>query len=139
MLSERIAKKSSTRRGSTEFSRLADEAVASGLLPIAARSAALSLAGQIARLESRFERYYALGDGDEEALRLQSTPQALEMMGKCEKQLAELKARFFEFTGLDRQAAAKARLSELQCVTAEKGGEVVLKLEGFGEAPGQEE
>lgn len=126
-------------RGPAIFMRMAEEVVEEGLMARTALPAAMSLAGQIARLESRFEEYYRLGEEDAEAKKAQSTLQALDMMGKCEKQLADLKARFFEMTGLDRQYSAKARLAELQCRAAEKGGEVVLKLEGFGEVPMQEE
>jgi hypothetical protein len=103
-----------------------------------AQPAAASLARQIARLESRFEEYYRLGDADAEEKKAQSTLQALEAMGKCEKLLSDLKARYFEMAGLDRQYAARARLAELQCSAEENGGEVVLKLEGFGEVPMQE-
>ena len=126
-------------RAPEAFLKMAREAAAEGLMAEAALPAAMSLAGQIARLESRFEEYYRLGEEDAEAKKAQSTLQALELMGKCEKQMADLKARFFEMAGLDRQYAARARLAELQCGAAEKGGEVVLKIEGFGEVPMQEE
>jgi hypothetical protein len=125
--------------GLPDWTGMANEAAEKGLMRDAARPAAASLARQIARLESRFEQYYRLGEDDAEAKKAQSTLQALEMMGKCEKQLADLKARFFEMTGLDRQYAARAELTELQCRAAEKGGEVILKLEGFGGVPMQEE
>jgi hypothetical protein len=117
---------------------MVDEAITAGLMSATARPAALSLAGQIARLESRFEQYYSMGEQDEEARRAQSTPDTLDKMGKCEKQLADLKARFFEMAGLDRQYAARAQLAELQCRAAEADGEVLVKLEGFGEIAVQE-
>lgn len=112
---------------------MAEKAVESGRMGSEAMPAAMSMAGQIVRLESRFEQYYRLGEEDPEVKKVQSSPEALDRMGKCEKQLAELKQRFFELAGLDRQYAAKTRLMELQADGAEQGGEVVLKLEGFGE------
>ncbi len=122
-----------------DWRRMAEKAVESGAMAAEALPAAMSLAGQIARLESRFEQYYRLGEEDPEVKKAQSSPEALDKMGKCEKQLAELKQRFFELAGLDRQHAARTRLLELQIETAQQGGEVVLKLEGFGEAVGQQE
>ena len=117
-----------------DWKRMAEQAAEAGAMAAEALPAVMSLAGQIARLESRYEQYYRLGEEDPEVKKAQSSPEALDKMGKCEKQLADLKQRFFELTGLDRQHAARTRLMELQIETAQQGGEVVLKLEGFGEA-----
>jgi hypothetical protein len=94
-------------RGAAKAGRIAPEAVA----------AAESLAAGIERLEARYERFYQqMGEAGEGSAAIRE----LDDLAKCEKTLAELKLKLFQFIGLE---------------AGEGDGQVKLVVEGFEEPP----
>ena len=116
------------------WKKLADGAIKAGKMEEHSREAAMNIAGQIARLEARFEYAYA-EDGDEAARKPHCTVGMLEQMGRAEKHLADLKGRFFEMAGLDRMYLARTMQIEGQG----KGGAITLEAPGMEPPPLQED